>query len=116
MIRETISTTEIVTETVQDTLECEWQIPPPTDPEEGIELDLVNLSLSIAGGPATNVGKVGSAEECALTVGGEGWHYDDPSNPTRIIACPNTCTTITGAELPVVNILLGCPVEPPVLK
>ena len=46
---------------------------------------------------------VGSMAGCA----GQGWYYDDPANPTAIIVCPATCSTLTslGGE---VDVAFGC--------
>jgi hypothetical protein len=39
---------------------------------------------------------------------GEGWRYDDPSMPTKIFLCPNTCAEVQSDPQAKVEILLGC--------
>ena len=37
-----------------------------------------------------------------------GWYYDDPVKPTKIIACPSTCDAIKAATDGKIDILVGC--------
>ena len=108
LIRSTVS--KKVTKTAP--LTCEWGIPPPPsgakfDPEQ------VNVDL-LANGQKTRLGKVPSAAECANFT--NGWYYDDPANPTRIIACPDTCTAVTGSNVAGVSVTLGCATDVAVPK
>jgi hypothetical protein len=90
-------------------LSCELTIP---EPEMG-ELDygLVNVRYTT---PATEpdgvyISQVPSADDCAAG----GWYYDDPSMPTTIVLCPDTCAdaqTTTGSK---VDIILGCKTQGP---
>jgi hypothetical protein len=41
-----------------------------------------------------------------------GWHYDDPEEPSRIVACAETCETIQSTAGARVDILLGCATVP----
>lgn len=107
-IRNTISRTETVTETVVEALPCEWQVPPPTEGEE-LDLEQVNLSLALDGQPAAFVSAVEKLDDCALAPNGDGWHYDETK--TKIVACPTTCDVITASSDTVVQILLGCKTE-----
>jgi len=90
-------------------LGCEFQIPAPP---AGMSLDFnyVNVRLRDAADMPTDIPRVlGGVDRCA-EVGG-GWYYDpDPSAaaPTRIIACPTTCGTITATVGGKVQIQLGC--------
>jgi len=79
--------THIVEEAV--TLSCEWELP---DPVEGqtFSTELV-LVTRLSGGSATQeLVQVPSEAGCAAG----GWHFDDPANPTRILACEETCDAI----------------------
>jgi len=90
-------------------LGCEFQIPTPP---VGMSLDFnfVNVVLIDSAGMETRLGRVaGGLDRCA-EVGG-GWYYDpDPMDgtPTRIIACPQTCGTITSTLNGRVSIQLDC--------
>lgn len=91
---------------------CDWALPTPPAGQT-LSLDAVNVRYTSASGFATELGKVASAAECAMF--SEGWYYDDPANPTKIIACPQTCTQIQqGAQGSKVDALFGCKSRPPV--
>jgi hypothetical protein len=93
---------------------CQWPLP---EPPVGQKLDFgaVNVRYTSASGFATNLGKVDSAADCAMFV--DGWHYDSATNPTMIVACPQTCTGIqAGGSAAKVEALFGCTSVPPVPK
>jgi hypothetical protein len=105
-IRGTISrtVTKTVTKTVPIPLDCEWVMPAPMgnkdqDPEK------VNVNF-LSGGALTKLGKVGSQADCASFQ--NGWYYDDPAAPTKIIACPTTCDSIKASTDGKIDILVGC--------
>jgi hypothetical protein len=106
VIRDSITTIEIHTEVQTEVLECEWEIPPPPEGER-FDRDLVNVQFSPTASDTDTViiGRVDTSESCS---NGPGWYYDNPSDPTRIIACPETCTAIQTAERAKVDILFGC--------
>jgi Mg-chelatase subunit ChlD len=105
-IRDTVTVVETHTETqteVQDMpLPCEWQIPEPPK-GQNFDRDKVNVHLT-APGTDLSFGKVASEASCKA----KGWHYDDPSAPTRIVACPQTCDLIQSTPQAEIQILLGC--------
>jgi hypothetical protein len=109
-IRDTVTTIEThietVTTIVETPLECEWQIP-PSPAGSSFDREKVNVQLSSAAGEVT-LGKVASEAECAQN----GWRYDDPSAPTRIVACEQTCDLIQSTAQAKVDILLGCRTVP----
>lgn len=39
---------------------------------------------------------------------GDGWHYDDPQNPTKIVLCPSTCATLKADWNGKLDVELGC--------
>lgn len=90
-------------------ISCELEIPPPPD---GMELDpdAVNLELDDGMGGILPIGRVGSAADCPNVV--DGWHYDDPTAPTMIVMCPQTCTKIQGAEDGAIDVAFGCATIP----
>ena len=63
-------------------------------------------AISSPGAVATQLGMVPSAAECANFQ--NGWYYDDPVKPTKIIACPTTCDAIKAATDAKIDILVGC--------
>jgi uncharacterized protein YegL len=112
LIRSTVSNTVTRTETVTAPLKCEWGIPTP-EAGEVLDPNQVNVDL-LANGQKQRLGKVSSEAECANF--SNGWYYDDPANPTRIIACPDTCTAVTAPGVAGVSVALGCATEVAVPK
>jgi hypothetical protein len=90
---------------VQDLgLPCTYDIP---DPPNGQTLDptRVNFIYTPTSGQPITIPNVGDISGCN---GGDGWYYDDPINPTQIIVCPNTCTTLEGDATGQVSVEIGC--------
>jgi hypothetical protein len=96
---------------------CEYQIPPP---EKGKDLayDHVNVSYQ---DPDKNAGPpvyyVETKDKCDPATGG-GWYYDVVPNPptvkpTKILLCPDTCTTITSKFGYITSVQVGCQTKPP---
>jgi hypothetical protein len=89
-------------------LACEFQIPQPMAGQT-LDYNFVNVKFTNEG-KTSDVFFVHDAAGCDSTTGG--WYYDaDPAkaDPTRIIACPASCTAFqaaTGASS--VGIALGC--------
>jgi hypothetical protein len=86
-------------------LSCEFLLPQPAN---GATLDFtkVNVQFTPPNGAPTIVKQVKSQAECDPVEGG--WFYDNPQNPTRILACPKSCDAFNvqfGAQ---VDVLLGC--------
>jgi hypothetical protein len=106
MVTKLITRYETVIELQTVALECEWEIPEPPADEE-FNRDKVNVEFTPTGLDADKqlFGRVDSAAACRDNLG---WYYDDPDNPTRIIACEKTCETIQAADTGKINILLGC--------
>jgi hypothetical protein len=110
LIREVTTELRTVTQTKTEmqiqALECEWEIPEPPEGEE-FNRDKVNVEFTDTGLDADKqiFGRVDSADECGSNLG---WYYDDPNDPTRLIACEQACSTIQASETGKLNILLGC--------
>ncbi len=89
-------------------LACEFKIPQPAAGET-LDYGRVNVQLT-SGTQKSVVYYVKDAAACDPTTGG--WHYDvDPTSavPTKIIACPTSCTAFEAAtEGSSVGIALGC--------
>ena len=97
---QTVTTTSKVT----STLACEWAIPKPTSGQT-FDKSLVNITYSIAG-QSTPLGNVPTQADCASTTGA--WYYDDAAAPTRILACPDTCSVLQNSTDVSVRVLIGC--------
>jgi hypothetical protein len=84
-------------------LACEFRIPSPAN---GMTLDygLVNVAFTENGATRQLFGVAG-AGACGTD---DGWYYDDPTMPTRIILCPSSCTAIQSGNGGSVEIELGC--------
>jgi hypothetical protein len=85
-------------------LECEWVVP---EAQEGQRPDPNEVNVNFtSGGVPTSLGMVPSEADCATHQ--NAWYYDDPTNPTKIIACPDVCNTVKAAADGRVDILVGC--------
>ena len=67
-------------------------------------------------GFASNLGKVASQAECAAAQ--NGWYYDDEAKPTKILACPQTCTGVQAgaAAAAKIEVLFGCETRPAIIE
>jgi hypothetical protein len=117
-IRKTVQVTSnssqivMTTTTQHSTLQCEWGIPKPP-PGETFHKDLVNVSVS-GNGTTQKLGNVPTKADCAAAKGG--WYYDNAAAPTRILACPETCTAVQSSTSAKVEVLLGCATEPATVR
>jgi hypothetical protein len=85
---------------------CSYSIPPSTG-GTAVDFNKVNVQFTGGSGTSTTVGHTGSSSACDKG----GWYYDvDPSagTPTKIIACPATCTQFNADVSGHVDIVLGC--------
>ena len=92
---------------VRAAVACEYPLPVP--PDGGVDYGKVNLQIATVDGGATPpllVNSIVSEGDCDPAAGG--WFYDDPSKPTRIIACPATCESIASMEGATVEVLFEC--------
>jgi len=83
-------------------LPCDFALPTKVLKGE-ISYALVNVLYSKGGAPPG-----ATVPQDAACTGGEGWRYDDPAKPTRIVLCPKTCETVRGDAKAKIEILLGC--------
>ncbi|NUP04677.1 MAG: VWA domain-containing protein [Polyangiaceae bacterium] len=83
-----------------DLLPCEYFIPEEVRTGE-VGLTFVNVALGFDGADPEITPQ---NPECD----GEGWHYDDPSEPTTIILCPKTCEKVKSDTSASISIALGC--------
>jgi hypothetical protein len=90
---------------VQTTLDCQWIIPDSTTGQT-IDPSKVNLNFTPGGGTAQQIAQVPSQSDCAAA--GNGWYYDDPTNPTQVLVCPQTCDMLKASTDGQVDLLFGC--------
>lgn len=86
-------------------LACEFDIPEPPN-GESFDPDKVNVDFDDGLGGTLSIPRVDSAAECAAVV--DGWYYDNPAAPTRIVMCPQTCEKAQVAKNGSINIAFGC--------
>jgi hypothetical protein len=90
-------------------LSCELQVP-PSDAMKGLDYFRVNLVLSGQGVDSQQLVYVKDSSGCAGATG-RGWYYDaDPTaqTPTKIIVCPDVCSTIQNTRAAKINLQIGC--------
>jgi hypothetical protein len=83
-------------------LPCDFDIPTKVIKGE-VATSLVNVVYSKGGVPPEE-----TIPQDAACTGGEGWHYDNPAMPKKIVMCPKTCEKIRADFKAKVEILLGC--------
>jgi hypothetical protein len=86
-------------------LPCEYEMPDKVTGGE-IDTDYVNVVYTPSSGG--NAMTIPQNPDC---VGGAGWNYDNPLLPTKILLCPNTCSTVRTDLGAGIDILLGCKTE-----
>ena len=96
---------DALTQAQTKAIACSYQIPPATG--TGVDFSKVNVQFTGGTGSSATIGHTGSSTACDKG----GWYYDvDPSagTPTKIIACPSTCTSFNADTSGHVDIVLGC--------
>lgn len=85
------------------TLSCEWEIP---DSVEGqtFSTELVQVTRTSAGTLTQELSQVSTDADCVAGA----WHFDDPTNPKRILACPQTCDAISDDPEGRIDVVFGC--------
>lgn len=98
---------DAVAEAVSSTakLACELTIPLPAS---GV-IDYAKVNVAYAGnGTSETVYHVEDAASCAP----DGWYYDDPTTPTKVILCPASCdaaqVVFEGDPTAEVQVIFGC--------
>jgi hypothetical protein len=82
-------------------LTCDLQLPAPPP---GMSLDY--HSVNVAFTPSS-----GAAEELlynSACTTGVGWRYDDPSHPSQVVLCDDTCNTVKQDHGGRVDVVFGC--------
>jgi hypothetical protein len=76
----------------------------PTTDAGIIQTDKVKVVFTPGAGGPTQLPRVNDQSACS----GPGWYYDNNANPTSIILCPGSCTTVQADPSGKVDIELGC--------
>jgi hypothetical protein len=85
---------------------CKYTIPTTRT----IDPNLVNVQITVGNGMTINVGRVMDATGCGAM---GGWYYDNPTTPTQIILCDQSCDPLKMTPGSAVQVLYGCPWWPP---
>lgn len=88
-------------QTVRGKAMCELAIP---DPGAGKTLDYNTINVAFTPGSGSKV-TLTYDKDCG---GSDGWHYDDPTKPTKIELCASACSAIQKASGGKVEVSLGC--------
>jgi hypothetical protein len=83
-----------------DALPCTYEIPPQVLSGE-VALSKVNVERTTSGGDVITIPQ---DQDCE----GEGWRYDNPSMPTLIELCPQTCEALKDDAGSGIRVVLGC--------
>ncbi len=86
-------------------LACSYAIPVPKDGKT-VDFNKVNVQITLSGGKPFLLNYVPTDKDCSTTTGG--WHFDDPSLPTKILLCATSCALPLNVSTAKVEILLGC--------
>jgi len=86
-------------------LPCQFEIPLPTSDEANY--DEVNVDFQPDATAAT-VPLYRVENEAACAGNPNSWHYDDPTAPTAIVLCADSCNLVLSSDTSNVSISLGC--------
>lgn len=84
------------------TIACEWELP-AAPAGQSFSRDLVKVDRSTSAG-TTPLSQVATEADC----GAGGWHLDNLLNPTKIVACPNTCMEMQNQSGGKIDVSFGC--------
>jgi von Willebrand factor type A domain len=102
-VTHTVTHTEIRQEVTNEDVPCEWTIPESSE-DQPFDQNKVNIRLTSGDMQSTTFVHVGSKDACIDNA----WYYDNEEQPTRFIACDQTCARIEGDSNAQIDILLGC--------
>ncbi len=100
--------------TIKTPLRCQWKIPAPDPGEPPLDPTQVNVQFTLPSGTPTQFGHLTSLGACPAT--GNGWYYDNETNPTQVILCPATCDSVKNVDSARIDILFHCPTKPYVVQ
>jgi hypothetical protein len=82
---------------------CEWELPAPPEGQT-FSVDLVQVQRTTDAAGMVDFTRVETVDEC----GAQSWHFDDALNPTKILACPETCEAMQGEDGGSIDITFSC--------
>jgi hypothetical protein len=94
-------------------VDCAWKIPSPGD-GKAVNPKQVNVHYTNTAGATQTIYQVNDAPTCTSDV--LNWYYDDPTQPTQVKACPETCKIIQADQKARIDVLFGCDPERPPTK
>lgn len=86
-----------------DQIACEWDLPAPPVGQT-FSVDLVEVTRTTPAAGAVAFTRVPSVDECGLS----SWYFDDPLNPTKILACPETCEAMQNEDGGGIGVSFSC--------
>jgi hypothetical protein len=87
-------------------LSCEFAIPDANG--QSFDFDHVNVLYTPSDmASASPLVYVASAGNCGMSPG-QGWYYDDPNNPQKVVLCQDACTTVTSSANGRIDVVFGC--------
>jgi hypothetical protein len=89
---------------------CEWPLPETGSTNQQLDLENVNVRYTTGRGFGVLLGNVADMAACASA--DLGWYYDNPEEPTKIVACPGTCDVLNSRQITEVQALFGCETKP----
>lgn len=81
-------------------ISCELPLPAPP---AGKRLDPEKVDVQFSGSAATKTLKYGT--QC---MGDVAWHYDDATNPTKVLLCDDACNTVKADPMGKLDVVFGC--------
>ena len=90
-------------------ISCEFAVPKSATGAP-VDKDKINVDFTSSNGDKTELYRVMSSGDCAAHP--QGWFYDNPNAPTKILICPTACRNFGAGQL---DIVLGCGTRPPPL-
>ena len=85
-------------------LSCELALPAPPAGET-IDPNKAAVIYESAAAPGLTLPRVSTSADCDAA---GGWYFDDNANPTKILLCPATCSTVQNDPGAKVRVELGC--------
>jgi hypothetical protein len=100
---------DAVATAVQATARVACDLPIPKPASGTLDPSLVNVRVSDGTNAPLTVPRVKDESACA---GADGWYYDAPTMPSKVLLCPHSCDAAQakgpGTKLPKVEVLFGC--------
>lgn len=91
-------------------LACEWQIPEPMG-DQLIDYDAVHVEFDDGMGAVLPIDRVAGPAACQGPQ--DGWYFDAPQQPGKLLVCPQTCNKMQLAPKGSMSITFGCkPIRP----